>query len=35
MSDPSDVPNSIVVTVDPDTMTVIDQTTLPAGSSVA
>jgi hypothetical protein len=28
--DPSDVPNSIVVTVDPDTMTVIDQTTLPA-----
>jgi hypothetical protein len=28
--DPSDVPNSIVVTIDPDTMQVIDQTTLPA-----
>ena len=28
--DPSDVPNSVVVTVDPDTMKVIDQTTLPA-----
>lgn len=28
--DPSDVPNSILVTIDPDTMTVIDQTTLPA-----
>jgi len=28
--DPSDVPNSVVVTVNPNTMTVIDQTTLPA-----
>jgi len=28
--DPSDVPNSVLVTVDPETMTVIDQTTLPA-----
>ncbi len=28
--DPSDVPNSIAVTVDPKRMTVIDQTTLPA-----
>lgn len=28
--DPSDVPDSVLVTVDPNTMTVIDQTTLPA-----
>lgn len=28
--DPSDVPNSVLVTVDPDTMTIIDQATMPA-----